>query len=293
MKLHNTTGNDIAIRPIGKLSEKALTNLIAENTTLGDFLTQRCTMHGADEYAMYQTTEWDYFRLLEENRFVNEAHVEALVNSFVKDGYLFTILYLNEKMQIIDGQHRFEAAKRSKLPVHFMVMPGWGIKEVTILNVNSRNWTIVDFMETHAKSGNPNYVRFKEFYDAHEFEITVCQLIVAGKRSRGTASFDKFRTGLMVVDDQQITDAYLRAKKIEALKQFHPHGWRSRNFAEAMLMLFRAKDYDHDHLVEKLTLYPELLLVQARSLRVEEYQKLLLDKYNFRRVKHRIELPRR
>jgi len=199
----------------------------------------------------------------------------------------------NENMQIIDGQHRFEAAKRSGLPVFFMVMPGWGIKEVTILNVNSRNWTIVDFMETHAKSGNPNYIRFKEFYDAHEFEITVCQLIVAGKRSRGTVSFDKFRNGLMVVDEQQITDAYLRAKKIMELKQFHPHGWRSRNFVEALLILLNTKNYDHAHLFDKLTLYPEVLLVQARSLRVEEYLKLFMDKYNFRRTKNRIELSRR
>jgi len=293
MKLHNTTESGIAVRSIKKLSEKALASSIAENITLGGFLTQGCTIHGTDEYALYQTMEWDYFKLLEENRFVNEAHVEALMNSFVKDGYLFTIIYVNEKMEIIDGQHRFEAAKRSKLPVHFMVMSGWGIKEVTILNVNSRNWTIVDFMETHAKSGNPNYVRFKEFYDAHEFEITVCQLLVAGKRSRGAASFDKFRNGLMIVDDQQITDAYLRAKKIMALKQFHPHGWRSRNFVEALLALFQVKNYDHDHLVEKLTLYPELLLAQARSLRTEEYLKLFLDKYNFRRTKNRIEVTRR
>jgi len=292
MKTH-ATEKDIVIRSIKKLTEKALASEIAENTTLGDFLAYKCTTHGTNEYAIYSTTEWAYFKLLEENRFVNEAHVEALMNSFVKDGYLFTILYVNENMQIIDGQHRFEAAKRSGLPVYFMVMPGWGIKEVTILNVNSRNWTIVDFMETHAKSGNPNYIRFKEFYDAHEFEITVCQLIVAGKRSRGTASFDKFRTGLMIVDDQQITEAYLRAKKIMELKQFHPHGFRSRNFVEAILILLNTKNYDHAHLIEKLTLYPEVLLVQARSLRVEEYLKLFLDKYNFRRTKNRIELSRR
>jgi disulfide oxidoreductase YuzD len=289
----NTTDSGIVIRPIKKLSEKALATPIAENTTLDDFLGLKCTKYGLGEFSLYHTNEWSYFRFLAENRYINEAHVEALMDSFTKDGYLFTILFVNEKMEIIDGQHRFEAARRSKLPVYFMVMPGWGIKEVTILNVNSRNWTIVDFMGTHAKAGNPNYVRFKEFYDAHEFEITVCQLIVAGKRSRGTASLDKFRTGMMVVDDQQITDAYLRAKRIMELKQFHPHGWRSRNFVEAMLTLFRAKNYDNEHLIDKLKLYPEVLLLHARSLRIEEYLKLLLDKYNFRRTKNRIDPPRR
>jgi len=82
------------------------------------------------------------------------------MDSFEKDRYLFAIVFICEKLEIIDGQHRCKAAKRKDLLIYFMVMPGWGIKEASVLNVNSRNWTIVDFMETHSKAGNPNYVRF-------------------------------------------------------------------------------------------------------------------------------------
>jgi hypothetical protein len=174
-----------------------------------------------------------------------------------------------------------------------MVMPGWGIKEVTILNMNSRNWTILDFMETHAKAGNPNYIRFKEFFDANEFDVTVCQLIITGKRSGGYASTDEFRLGHMQIDEQHMTDAWLKAKKIAEFRQFHPQGWKSRHFVEAMLSLFAAKGYDQAHMIAKLTTYPELMLIEARSLRVDEYLRVFLDKYNFRRMKDRIEVNRR
>ena len=293
MEVHNTAEQEISIRNIRRLTERMLANEITDGMSLGTFLANECTVLTSGDFKVYSTESWAYFKCLEENRYLNEAHIQALMDSFVKDGYLFTILYVNEKMQIIDGQHRFEAAKRKGLPVHFMVMPGWGIREVTILNVNSRNWTIIDFMETHAKSGNPNYVRFKEFFDANEFDVTVCQLIITGKRSKGYASIDKFRSGQMQVDDQQITGAYLKTKKIIELKPFHPHGWKSRNFVEAMLTLFNTKGYDHGHMITKLTLYPEFLLSAARSLRVEEYLRILQDKYNFRRQKDKIEVRRR
>ena len=188
-------------------------------------------------------------------------------------------------MEIIDGQHRFEAAKRMDLPIHFMVMPKWSIKEVTTLNVNSRNWTIIDFMEAHAKSGNPNYIRFKEFYDAHDFEVTVCQLIITGTRTRGHASIDKFRSGMMQVDDQQVTDAFVKAKKIQEFAPYHSHGWKSRNFVEAALALCTNPKYNHQQMMTKLKMHPDILLAEAKSLRVEEYLRILLDKYNFRMQK--------
>jgi hypothetical protein len=293
MNVKDTHDNGIVIRGIKNLTAGMLSHEIVTGTTLAEFLKKECTVLTDGDFKVYSTKNCTFFKCLEENRFINEAHVRSLMESFEKDGYLFTILYVNEKLQIIDGQHRFEAAKRKGLPVHFMIIPKWGLREVTTLNVNSRNWTINDFMEAHAKGGNPNYVRFKEFFDAHEFDVTVCQLIITGQRTRGHAAIDKFRSGQMQVDEQQITDAFIKAKKMLDFKTFHPHGWKSRNFTEATLVLFNVRGYDHSHMVEKLRNYPELLLQEARSLRVEEYHKIFLDKYNFRKQKNKIEIARR
>ncbi|MCW3120903.1 MAG: hypothetical protein JWQ38_395 [Flavipsychrobacter sp.] len=290
---NNTAETIISIQGINELTDDMLQRSLSGGQTLDSFLATQCTALARGAFSVYETKNYVPFSSLAENRLVNEAHVQALMESFVNDGYLFTILYVNEKLEIIDGQHRFEAAKRSSLPVYFMVMPGWGIREVTILNVNSRNWTIEDFMETHAKAGNPNYVRFKEFFDANEFDVSVCQILIMGRRSGGNATTDTFRLGQSQIDDQQITDAWVKVKKISELKQFHPKGWKSRNFIEAVLTLLKTKDYDHEHMIMKLSLYPEFLLAESKSLRVDEYLQIFLDKYNFRRQKDKIEIKRR
>lgn len=272
------------------LSDKMLSETILRGNGqyLMSFLCNSCQVLPFDDFKVYKTLEYKAFSHLAENRDLNERHVHALMESFVKDGYLFTILYVNEKMEIIDGQHRFEAARRKHLPVYIIVMPGWGIREVAILNVNSSDWTMEDFMNSYAKGGNQHYQLFKEFYDKHEFDITTAQHIIFGKRSGGGITSD-FRSGKMTTDEGQITKAAIKARKIGKFKDFHPKGWKSRNFVEAMLILFNVKGYDHDHMIEQFKKYPETILLDARSLRVEEYLKMFIEKYNHRK-KDKIEL---
>ncbi len=274
------------------LTTRSLSLEITKSITLGSFLTDNCTPLTNGKCKIYATTTYKYFKYLKENRPVNEGHVLSLMNSFTKEGYLFTIVYVNDRLEIIDGQHRFEAAKRKKLPVYFVIMPNWGITEVTMLNMNSRNWTIGDFMESHAQAGNSNYIAFKKFFNAHAFDVTTCQLIMTGRRSGGHAATDDFRQGKLKLYEEQVTDAYKKAAMITDFKAFHPLGWTSRSFAEAMLTLFSSKNYDHDRMCTKLKTYPDLLLAEARSLRAEEYLIRFRERFNYRQAKDKLELKK-
>lgn len=275
------------------LTARVLNSEISKSTTLGTFLNDHCIPLTTGKCRVYATSVYKYFRCLDENRPINEGHVLSLMNSFTRDGYLFTIVYVNEQLAIIDGQHRFEAAKRKRLPVYFVIMVGWSIREVTMLNMNSRNWTIADFLESHAKAGNPNYIAFKKFFSSHDFDVTTCQLIMTGRRSGGYAATDEFRQGKLKLYDEQITDAYKKANMITDFKTYHPYGWTSRNFVEAMLILFDSKNYDHERMCSKMRAYPDLLLAEARSLRAEEYLNRFMERYNHRQTKNKIELKKR
>lgn len=277
---------------IPQLTAGFLATKIAGNERLSQFLSKKCGQVSSATLKIYSTAHMGYFTFLEENRPLNEAHVLSLMDSFVKDGYLFTIVYVNELLQVIDGQHRYEAARRLGLPISFMVMPGWGIREVTVLNVNSRNWTLYDFLVSYTRSGNPNYARFKQFCDQHAFELTTSQLIVTGKRAGRRSPNDSFRSGKLVVSEAQLSDAVSTAGKIADMQLFHPLGWKSRNFVEAMLTLFALKEYSHEGMLERLAAHPDLLLAKARSLRVDEYLKIFVEKYNYRRTHGQISVSR-
>lgn len=291
----STSGADQKTKQHGfqKLTDKMLESMLPGNGQYLLTFLSKCDVLPFEDFKVYKSSDYGAFSHLAENRDLNEQHVHTLMESFENDGYLFTILYVNEKMQIIDGQHRFEAAKRKHLPVYFIIMPGWDIRHVAILNVNSRNWTMADFMNTHAKAGNENYIRFKQFYDEHDFDITTAQLVVLGRRTklRGDGGGnDDFRSGQIKISQEQINKAYVKARKIKELKDFHPHGWKSGNCVTAMLALFNTKGYDHSHFITQLKKYPITILMDAKSLRTKEYLDMFIEKYNYRK-KDKIELP--
>lgn len=291
----NEIEKPIVIHDVQPLTEAMLNNEVMPGMTLSDFLKKECRMligEVGQMYAVYETKVKGPIELLEGNRIVSERHVQRLMGSYKKDGYYFTILDMNERLEEIDGQHRFESAMRKNLPVRFMIMPGWGIKEVKVLNFNTKNWSPLDFLESYATQGYPNYVRFKKFFDENPFDISTCQILLTGKKSYGDTD-DDFKDGKLELDEEMIIHASKKVEKIKMLKRFHPKGWKSRSHVEAVMILINTKDYDHQYLIEKLEKYPIVSLLNARSLRTAEYVKLYEERFNFGRQKSRIQVTSR
>ena len=60
---------------------------------------------------------------------------------------------MNEKLQIIDGQHRFTALKELGFPIEFIIDEGIGVKECRAINEDRRNWSTMDYVISYSKSG--------------------------------------------------------------------------------------------------------------------------------------------
>ncbi len=69
------------------------------------------------------TTDYSTFKFHPLNRPVNETHVKSLIESMKQD-YLFTLITVNEKNEICDGQHRYYAIRELNLPLFYVVIPG-------------------------------------------------------------------------------------------------------------------------------------------------------------------------
>jgi hypothetical protein len=94
---------------------------------------------------VHTTTDYFLFKPIEGNRNKNLIHLSRLKKS-LSENYLFTVIIVNEKYEIIDGQHRFECVKELKLPLHYIVCNGYGLNEVHVLNQNSKTWNAEDYL---------------------------------------------------------------------------------------------------------------------------------------------------
>src|SRR5689334_746420 len=108
--------------------------------------------------AIYQTTDYDQFQLIAGNRSLNKANLKKLTAS-MKEEHLLIPIIVNEKMEIIDGQHRFVAAKDLNKPVYYIINIGYGLSQVKRANTVGVNWTNEDFLATYREEGNENYLK--------------------------------------------------------------------------------------------------------------------------------------
>jgi hypothetical protein len=197
-----------------------------------------------------ETADYSIFKRLPGNRVVHEGMVKSLMESFGEKPQLRVArpLLLNEKYQIIDGQHRKEASERMGVSVYYMVVPGLTIADTRLLNALQKSWTLTDFAESFASTGEADYIRFLEL--RKEFPLPPAMMLhyttAEGEYSQAR---QKFRIGMYEPQDEDITMSYLND-----LKSFQPYlaQWYEQAFAMAALHLFRHKDYDHERMLRKL-----------------------------------------
>ena len=71
-------------------------------------------------YSVYETSEYEDFKFLEENRDISNNHVDRLAES-ITAGYTFPPLIVDEGMNVVDGQHRLKAHQKTGKPVQFII----------------------------------------------------------------------------------------------------------------------------------------------------------------------------
>ncbi len=125
---------------------------------------------------IYETTDYSIFKHLLGNRAVKPSRVKKIKKSIMAVGYVNNPIVVNKKMEIIDGQGRFQALMELGLPIRYVIDENAGIKECRALNMGQTNWNTNDWINLYAEEGNENYINLKEIIS--EFpEYTADQMI--------------------------------------------------------------------------------------------------------------------
>lgn len=238
-----------------------------------------------EQYTVYLTYDYDKFKLMGDNRRLNLLHVRRLIESF-NQKHLVSPIIINEKWEVIDGQHRLAASKEVGVPIYYVIIPKYGIKEVQILNTNQKNWQKIDYLHSYCAEGRNPYLVFKKFMDDFpELGMQPAERILTGvgtmKKNieKRQMRMKYFEEGALNIPD--INYSYSIAKKLMDIKPFFSH-YNNGIFVSALVPLFKSKSYNHKEMLHKLSNCPIKL---EKCADVEQYRKLIEDIYNYKRQK--------
>lgn len=236
---------------------------------------QNIQVHGTEDYSM--------FKFLPGNRQVHDHHLKRLMESF-HNRYLLSPIIVNEDFYIIDGQHRFLAAKELEIPVYYIVVPGFGKEEMRIYNINSRNWSKKDYLNMYCDEGEENYLIFRQFMEDYpDFTFSSCEALLVNRSGQGDKEVVRgshgpqkaFEEGRFMVPDleysRKIADDILLVKP-------HYNGYKRSVFVRAMIAIFKKEEFKHSYFLKKLETNPGRLVHRGSVI---EYKILIEDIYNY------------
>lgn len=192
---------------------------------------------------VHVTTDYNKFSFIDGNRTVRKANLKKLLESMSEEQLIIPII-VNEKLQIIDGQHRFISAKELKKPIYFIVNHGYGIEQVKRANTVGENWTNDDFLSTYVAEYNEDYIKINELKKEKGLQIGIILKIIASFQNHSyPLVVTRFQNGeLKVNKNREWSGILFFCEQLEMFSEYK--NYKTNSFINAFLKLYQHEDYN-------------------------------------------------
>lgn len=116
--------------------------------------------HEKFECFKFKTMDYDAFKTIVLNRSISKSNLESKIKLLKENNLLRDHpIKVSKSFEVYDGQHRLAACKILQIPVWYEFLENEDKKNIQVMNSNSDNWKIHDYLHYHNKDGNNSYER--------------------------------------------------------------------------------------------------------------------------------------
>ena len=209
------------------------------------------------------TREYDQFKLINGNRTVVEGRVKVLMYSIERNNRLdVNPIIVNQNMEVIDGQHRLEAARRLGEPIYFIIDNDCSVLDIPTLQT-AYGWTTKDYMDLYVAQGKYSYQLLQKFCNEYDVSVSISLRLlsnVSAMGGGGTARWSpgglmqRFKDGKFTIDLDRYKEAELLATHLNELKTYCEGAlWKDSRFIESLQVLYRV--VAHKRLMDKIKVH--------------------------------------
>jgi hypothetical protein len=228
----------------------------------------------------YQTSDYSRFKVSETNRSLDTTHLRVIKRSLQELGWLspypINVVPRNGGLVIMDGQHRFTAAKALGIPILYSVEADRSDVQTLVGGLPQIPWRPVDFVTSYHNQGNPHYTKLLHFMEQQKLALGISAKLLMSGEDGSTDPGKHIKAGTFRVLTPEWAD--LLAEIIRRLKKIV--FWASNHgFVNALLKAQVVPGFDHGHFLKKCEANPGLLILQPTQ---DAFLELIEKIYNHR-----------
>ena len=202
---------------------------------------------------IYEEENYDVFHKLNDNRDLLSTRLNKLIAS-ISERYVLNPISVNEKMEIIDGQGRYEACKKLGRPIHYYIAAGATSADCRRMNKYNTKWTALDFAKSYAQAGVKAYQYLLVTCKRTGFGISrAMRLANHGGSNTGQhgVEMNVFESGRMIFHEADIAIVEnIKSLADEIADALQYTGRRNDAFYVGVKIMSETEKYDHHRMIE-------------------------------------------
>lgn len=231
-----------------------------------------------DESPIQKTTDYGRFKFSEENRDLDLKHVQELINSITEKNLLSSNpIIVNSKMEIMDGQHRYEAAKFLETTLYFKEDNNFKPNDIARINTVNRKWQLEDYLKHFRSQGNGEYAALDNFI--HQYNVNIYSAIglLSGRTAQPNNELvSRFKDGKFVVKDYEHAIHVLTIRN--DFGNYSTDFYKSKMFLNVVSKLVKDPDYSHQKMIAQIQNQSRAFV---KCTTVIQYLEMLTELYNY------------
>lgn len=199
---------------------------------------------------IFQEENYDVFRRLPDNRDVLGRRLNKLIAS-ISSRYILNPIVVNEKMEIIDGQGRFEAMKALNMPIDYIISHGATSDDCRRMNKYNTKWSTLDFAKSYAKTGNESYISLLNACKLTGYPISkTLRLSGHSAKCNEANKMTSFEKGELKFDETDVKTVLETKKAIDEIVEALQFTGRINDaFIISVKIARETKGYSHDRML--------------------------------------------
>jgi len=227
------------------------------------------------------TKDYSRFVFSPENRKINEAHVRDLVGSMSKFGFVPAYpIHVRSTgrgtLEVQDGQHRLEAAKRLCIELYYVACDSDFDSMET--NGSVKKWNLEDFLHAQlVKSEKSSYRVIEYACKKHHIPISSALRIFDKNGELSSACIKKFKSGDYLIESEDIMRGQGFIDALSKIREHYTQAYHNR-FIKALHFCMKTTAFKIDKFIKKCQSHRSLLRPCADTM---DYISMIEQIYNY------------
>ena len=154
-------------------------------------------MDSMKQTKIYNTTNYDKFKLVLSNRPITEHHVKEIMSEIQrKDLTSENPIKVTRSHEIMEGQHTAEACKRLNMPIYY-IYSKMTDDDIGKYNSVQKSWSYENVLNHFCVKGLGDYKILAGFRKRHPYPMSTLIILLTGQHTRRVMT--EFRNGEFII----------------------------------------------------------------------------------------------